>query len=103
MPVCRLLYRQLGRQFDSPDTVSLLARLTNWFTLKARAAQTELGYGSSVCKVRFGQDTIVAYFFKQLVNDDLRARQLFRLYYDRGEISEEQFFSAIETYKNNVN
>lgn len=41
MPVCRLLYRQLGRQFDSPDTVSLLARLTNWFTLKARAAQTE--------------------------------------------------------------
>ena len=38
-------------------------------------------------------------FLKQIVNDDLRAKQLFRMYYDRGEISEEQFFDAIETYK----
>ena len=38
-------------------------------------------------------------FLKQIVNDDLRAKQLFRLYYDRGEISEEQFFTAIETYR----
>lgn len=38
-------------------------------------------------------------FLKQIVNDDLRAKQLFRLYYDRGEISEEQFFKAIETYR----
>ncbi|MDW3095551.1 MAG: hypothetical protein R8G33_07760 [Gammaproteobacteria bacterium] len=38
-------------------------------------------------------------FLKQIVNDDLRAKQLFRLYYDRGEISEEQFFEAIETYQ----
>lgn len=35
-------------------------------------------------------------FLKKIVNDDLRAKQLFRLYYDRGEISEEQFFRAIE-------
>ena len=38
-------------------------------------------------------------FLKRIVNDDLRAKQLFRLYYDRGEISEEQFFHAIEKYK----
>mgnify|MGYP003642061780 CR=1 FL=1 len=38
-------------------------------------------------------------FLKQIVNDDLRAKQLFRMYYDRGEISEDQFFEAIETYK----
>ena len=42
-------------------------------------------------------------FLKQIVNDDLRAKQLFRMYYDRGEISEEQFFQAIETYKRKVN
>ena len=34
-------------------------------------------------------------FLKRLVNDDRRARQLFYLYYDRGEISEEQFYDAI--------
>jgi|GEM_PF-2129178 len=38
-------------------------------------------------------------FLKKIVNDDLRAKQLFRLYYDRGEISEEQFFRAIEKYR----
>ena len=38
-------------------------------------------------------------FLKKIVNDDLRAKQLFRLYYDRGEISEEQFFQAIEKYR----
>ena len=38
-------------------------------------------------------------FLKKIVNDDLRAKQLFRMYYDRGEISEEQFFAAIEKYK----
>ena len=38
-------------------------------------------------------------FLKKIVNDDLRAKQLFRMYYDRGEISEEQFFEAIEKYK----
>ncbi|MFK8028582.1 MAG: hypothetical protein AB8C40_11045 [Gammaproteobacteria bacterium] len=42
-------------------------------------------------------------FLKQIVNDDLRAKQLFRMYYDRGEISEEQFFQAIDTYKRKVN
>ncbi len=35
-------------------------------------------------------------FLKKLVDGDLRAKQLFRLYYDRGEISEEQFFQAIQ-------
>lgn len=34
-------------------------------------------------------------FLKKLVNGDKRAKQLFYLFYDRGEISEEQFFSAI--------
>ena len=34
-------------------------------------------------------------FLKRLINDDKRARQLFYLYYDRGEISEEQFYEAI--------
>ncbi len=38
-------------------------------------------------------------FLKRIVNDDLRAKQLFRLYYDRGEISEEQFFQAIKKYQ----
>jgi hypothetical protein len=38
-------------------------------------------------------------FLKQIVNDDLRAKQLFRMYYDRGEISQEQFFEAIESYR----
>jgi uncharacterized membrane protein len=42
---------------------------------------------------------LIRLFLKQIVNDDLRAKQLFRMYYDRGEISEEQFFEAIETYK----
>ena len=34
-------------------------------------------------------------FLKKLVEDDKRAKQLFYLFYDRGEISEEQFFEAI--------
>ena len=34
-------------------------------------------------------------FLKRLVNEDKRAKQLFYLFYDRGEISEEQFFEAI--------
>ncbi len=34
-------------------------------------------------------------FLKRLVNDDRRAKQLFRLYFDRGELSEEQFYDAI--------
>ncbi len=38
-------------------------------------------------------------FLKQIVNDDLRAKQLFRMFYDRGEISGEQFFEAIERYR----
>ena len=39
-------------------------------------------------------------FLKKLVNDDLRAKQLFRLYYDRGEISEQQFFDSISHSSN---
>ena len=35
-------------------------------------------------------------FLKKLVSDDLRAKQLFRMYYNRGEISEQQFFEAIQ-------
>lgn len=34
-------------------------------------------------------------YLKKLVSGDKRARQLFYLFYDRGEISEEQFFKAI--------
>ena len=34
-------------------------------------------------------------FLKKIVNNDKRAKQLFRLYFDRNEISEEQFYEAI--------
>ena len=34
-------------------------------------------------------------FLKQIVNNDKRAKQLFKLYFDRNEISEEQFYKAI--------
>ena len=34
-------------------------------------------------------------FLKKIVNNDQRSKQLFRLYFDRKEISEEQFYKAI--------
>ena len=34
-------------------------------------------------------------FLKKIVNNDQRAKQIFRLYFDRKEISEEQFYKAI--------
>jgi hypothetical protein len=34
-------------------------------------------------------------FLRRLVAGDKRARQLFSLYFDRGEISEQQFLDAI--------
>ncbi|MEM7304711.1 MAG: hypothetical protein AAF372_04210 [Pseudomonadota bacterium] len=34
-------------------------------------------------------------FLHRLVAGDRRAKQLFSLYFDRGEISEQQFFEAI--------
>ncbi len=34
-------------------------------------------------------------FLKKIVNNDKRAKQLFKLYFDRNEISEEQFYEAI--------
>ena len=34
-------------------------------------------------------------FLRRLVDGDLRSKQLFKLYFDRGEISEQQFFEAI--------
>ena len=34
-------------------------------------------------------------FLKKIVNNDKRAKQLFKLYFDRNEISEEQFYQAI--------
>ena len=34
-------------------------------------------------------------FLRQLVAGDKRAKQLFALYFDRGEISEQQFLDAI--------
>lgn len=34
-------------------------------------------------------------FLKKIVNNDKRAKQLFKLYFDRNEISEEQFYNAI--------
>ena len=37
-------------------------------------------------------------FLKKLVNNDKRSKQLFKLYFDRNEISEEQFYKAI-SYK----
>ncbi len=34
-------------------------------------------------------------FLKRIVNNDLRSKQIFRMYFDRKEISEEQFYQAI--------
>ncbi len=34
-------------------------------------------------------------FLKKIVNNDKRAKQLFKLYFDRNEISQEQFYKAI--------
>lgn len=34
-------------------------------------------------------------FLKRIVNNDQRSKQIFRLYFDRKEISEEQFYRAI--------
>ena len=42
------------------------------------------------------RDKLMRKFLKKLVHGDRRSKQLFRLYYDRGEISEEQFFRAIQ-------
>ncbi len=36
-------------------------------------------------------------FLKKIVNNDQRSKQLFRLYFDRKEISEEQFYKAISS------
>ena len=36
-------------------------------------------------------------FLKKIVNNDLRSKQIFRLYFDRKEISEEQFYQAISS------
>ncbi len=36
-------------------------------------------------------------FLKKIVNNDLRSKQIFRLYFDRKEISEEQFYRAISS------
>lgn len=34
---------------------------------------------------------------KKIVRNDKRAKQLFKLYFDRNEISEEQFYSSIQS------
>jgi hypothetical protein len=34
-------------------------------------------------------------FLKKIVDNDKRSKQIFRLYFDRKEISEEQFYNAI--------
>lgn len=34
-------------------------------------------------------------FLKKIVSNDERAKQLFKLYFDRNELSEEQFYKAI--------
>jgi hypothetical protein len=36
-------------------------------------------------------------FLKKIVNNDQRAKQLFRLYFDRKELSEDQFYKAISS------
>ena len=38
---------------------------------------------------------IMRKFLRSLVNGDHRSKQLFKLYFDRGEISEQQFFESI--------
>lgn len=34
-------------------------------------------------------------FLKKIVDNDQRSKQIFRLYFDRKEISEDQFYKAI--------
>lgn len=36
-------------------------------------------------------------FLKKIVDNDQRAKQLFKLYFDRRELSEEQFYTAISS------
>ena len=36
-------------------------------------------------------------FLRKIVNNDLRSKQIFRMYFDRKEISEEQFYKAISS------
>jgi len=36
-------------------------------------------------------------FLQKIVNNDQRAKQIFRLYFDRKELSEEQFYKAISS------
>jgi len=35
---------------------------------------------------------------KKIVGNDKRAKQLFKLYFDRNEISEEQFYNSIQDH-----
>jgi hypothetical protein len=37
-------------------------------------------------------------FLRKIVDNDKRSKQIFRLYFDRKEISEEQFYNAIANY-----
>lgn len=46
-------------------------------------------------EIVLGQADLMRVFLKKLVEGDKRAKQLFYLFYDRGEISEEQFLKAI--------
>ena len=36
-------------------------------------------------------------FLKRIVNNDQRSKQIFRLYFDRKELSEKQFYKAISS------
>lgn len=49
--------------------------------------------------VQYNKSQLMRKFLKRIVDNDLRAKQLFRLYYDRAEISEEQFFRSLRKYQ----
>ncbi len=49
--------------------------------------------------IEVNRSLLMRKFLKRIVDNDLRAKQLFRLYYDRGEISEEQFYRSIRKYQ----
>ncbi len=51
----------------------------------------------NTCNPSKEKSQLMRTFLKKIVNNDKRARQLFKLYFDRNEISEDQFYKAISS------
>ena len=52
---------------------------------------------SNTCSPSNEKTILMRTFLKKIVNNDKRAKQLFKLYFDRKEISEDQFYKAISS------